>query len=88
MVGKCCVEGCYSNYKSPENLETYITVFKFPQDFQLKWKTILNLRDWKIHPNSVVCIKHFKKEDILPGNKKTLKNNTLPHLESNLKIKT
>lgn len=66
MPAKCSVPSCTSNYASSKN-EGYITVFKFPQEVELrlKWIKSIHRKNWIPTNNSVVCIKHFYEADVL-----------------------
>ena len=73
MVNKCCVPGCSSNYASSVN-EGRVTCFNFPskQELQKQWIKKIPRENLVISKHTVVCVKHFKEEDIvrndiLPG---------------------
>lgn len=81
MVGVCCVPQCSTNSPLYAEGSLYVSVFKFPTDPKQRdsWKSILNLKDWQVKTNSVVCEKHFNVSDIIVGEKrKTLKQHSLP----------
>lgn len=81
MVGVCCVPQCSSNSTLYAEGSLYVSVFKFPADPKQRdsWKSILNLKDWQVKTNSVVCENHFNVSDIIVGEKrKTLKQHSLP----------
>ncbi|CAH1106819.1 unnamed protein product [Psylliodes chrysocephalus] len=64
MLPKCCVPGCTSNYASSQ--EGYVTVFWFPVEVNKRELGLKNIprKDWSPTKTSVVCIKHFKEDDL------------------------
>ncbi|BFZ14269.1 hypothetical protein BsWGS_17308 [Bradybaena similaris] len=73
MPIKCCVPLCRSNY---DDETVYTTVFKFPSEtrrpeMRRKWIQCIHRKDWTPSKRSVVCIKHFQKEDVITYDKFT-----------------
>ena len=73
MVNKCCVPGCRTNYEIKKG-ERSVTCFTFPIEEQLKekWLRKIPRHNLKVSKHTVVCIKHFRendviKNDVLPG---------------------
>lgn len=60
MPYKCCVPGCKSNYNSAKN-ENHISVFRFPQDEELRasWLNHIPRKLWSPNRSSRICILHF-----------------------------
>lgn len=74
MPAKCCVPECRSNYSSILRDEPYTSVFRFPSEshrpgVRQKWIQFINRKGWVPTKRSVVCIKHFHKEDIISCDK-------------------
>ena len=66
MVNKCCVPNCTSNYDSKKEAG-FVTCFTFPSKEELKkrWKKKISCENLIISKHTVVCVKHFKEEDII-----------------------
>ena len=66
MVNKCCVPNCTSNYDSKKEAGL-VTCFTFPSKEELKKKWIQKIpcENLIISKHTVVCVKHFKEEDII-----------------------
>ncbi|GBO13031.1 hypothetical protein AVEN_40191-1 [Araneus ventricosus] len=64
MPSVCCVPGCKSNY--PPTTEN-VRVFKFPNEADLKdqWLRKIPRKDFTPTARSVVCVKHFKNDDVI-----------------------
>ena len=58
----CCVTRCTSNYSRRGENSPHVTVFKFPDNEDLRRKWILNIprKLDKITTATRVCIKHFE----------------------------
>ena len=72
MPIKCCVPACKSNYKC----EVYTTVFQFPSQTRNpalweKWIRSIPRKDWVPTKRTVVCMKHFQKEEVITSEKYT-----------------
>lgn len=72
MVRKCAFPNCKSGYsrpaKDPSESRAKITVFKFPDDPDLRrlWVEQLNKKkEWQVGRNSGVCALHFAPEEVL-----------------------
>ena len=61
-----CVTGCTSNYSRRGENSPHVTVFKFPDNEDLRRKWILNIprKLDKITTATRVCIKHFEVKDV------------------------
>ena len=73
MVNKCVVFGCKSGYDSQKEK---VSGFSFPftkPDLLEKWTKFVNRTNWKPSKSSVICVKHFKEELIIFGQRKKLK---------------
>ena len=66
MVNECCVPNCTSNYDSKKEAGL-VTCFAFPSKEELKKKWIRKIpcENLIISKHTVVCVKHFKEEDII-----------------------
>jgi hypothetical protein len=76
MPSKCCVPNCSSNYNSTN---TYLTVFSFPKDEEMKKRWIKCIHRESFNPTkySVVCIKHFAESSIIRVDKMTRNDGSL-----------
>jgi hypothetical protein len=76
MPSKCCVPNCSSNYNSTN---TYVTVFSFPKDEEMKKRWIKCIHRESFIPTkySVVCIKHFAESSIIRVDKMTRDDGSL-----------
>jgi len=63
-MGRCCVVGCTSGYKS--NLEK-VSRFAAPRDPELrkKWSNALPRLNYTVNDRSYLCEKHFAPEEII-----------------------
>ena len=61
MVNKCCVPGCQSSYKKKDVEYTYLPIFSFPnnEDLRNKWKMKIPRDNLVVIHNSKVYMKHF-----------------------------
>lgn len=66
MPKTCVVPGCSSNYKSSLKSEGYVQCFVFPKDSvrRSQWIRAIPRSQWTPTDCSVVCIKHFHKDDL------------------------
>ncbi|GBM16308.1 hypothetical protein AVEN_194048-1 [Araneus ventricosus] len=71
MSSACCVPDCKSNYPpTTENIRVYL----FPNEADLKdqWLRKIPRKDFTPTARSVVCVKHFKNDDVIKGDILTL----------------
>lgn len=66
MPNTCVVTGCKSNYRSAIRREGGTRVFSFPKEANRRaaWVRAVSRGLWEPTPTSVVCIKHFRPEDV------------------------
>lgn len=79
----CCVPFCTSSSRNKDKKNCF---HEFPSNMDLRseWLKVISRKDFEINaksPSSLVCSKHFKDEDYVPGIKvKRLKKNVVPSL--------
>lgn len=76
MPSSCSVPGCRSNYQSSEKVK----VFQFPErgtpQFE-KWMKKIPRKDWTPGSRSVVCILHFRDDQVIKEDSFTLPDGTV-----------
>ena len=90
MVNKCCVPNCTSNYDSKKEAGLVICfIFPSKEELKKKWIRKIPRGNLIISKHTVVCVKHFKEEDIIRNEILPEKNGdpdiVIPHKRIKLK---
>ena len=66
MVNNWCVPGCQSNYKKTDVEYTYVPMFSFPnnEDLRNEWKRKIPRDNLVVTHNFEARIKHFEDQDL------------------------